>query len=390
MKKLCICTTISLTMKTFVLETAKYLHEKEGYDITLICNNDKDFKESLPSYIHFIPVSMSRGIDFSAIKSILSFIKIFKREEFDLVQYSTPNASFYASIAARICRVPIRLYCQWGIRYIGFEGIKRTIFKIIEKSVCNNSTDIRAVSNMNMQFGIDQGLYSKMKVGIIGIGGTIGVDLDEYPYELKIEMKQKTRGEFNINSDLVFGFAGRLSKDKGGNELLKSMKKLEKEGFDASLLIVGPNESDGSIEKNLMEWARNSKKVVFTGLVPKKDMPKYYAAMDILVHPTYREGFGMVLQEAGAFGLGIITTNIPGASEVMEDKISCLLVEPKNDDALYETMIYLFKNKNKVFEIGESARKRTMKYFDRKIMLENQRKDYSKLLEGCYNEINLE
>lgn len=380
MKKLCICTTISLTMKTFVLETAKYLHEKEGYDITLICNNDKDFKESLPSYIHFIPVSMSRGIDFSAIKSILSFIKIFKREEFDLVQYSTPNASFYASIAARICRVPIRLYCQWGIRYIGFEGIKRTIFKIIEKSVCNNSTDIRAVSNMNMQFGIDQGLYSKMKVGIIGIGGTIGVDLDEYPYELKIEMKQKTRGEFNINSDLVFGFAGRLSKDKGGNELLKSMKKLEKEGFDASLLIVGPNESDGSIEKNLMEWARNSKKVVFTGLVPKKDMPKYYAAMDILVHPTYREGFGMVLQEAGAFGLGIITTNIPGASEVMEDKISCLLVEPKNDDALYETMIYLFKNKNKVFEIGESARKRTMKYFDRKIMLENQRKDYSKLL----------
>lgn len=380
MKKLCICTTISLTMKTFVLETAKYLHEKEGYDITLICNNDKDFKESLPSYIHFIPVSMSRGIDFSAIKSILSFIKIFKREEFDLVQYSTPNASFYASIAARICRVPIRLYCQWGIRYIGFEGIKRTIFKIIEKSVCNNSTDIRAVSNMNMKFGIDQGLYSKMKVGIIGIGGTIGVDLDEYPYELKIEMKQKTRGEFNINSDLVFGFAGRLSKDKGGNELLKSMKKLEKEGFDASLLIVGPNESDGSIEKNLMEWARNSKKVVFTGLVPKKDMPKYYAAMDILVHPTYREGFGMVLQEAGAFGLGIITTNIPGASEVMEDKISCLLVEPKNDDALYETMIYLFKNKNKVFEIGESARKRTMKYFDRKIMLENQRKDYSKLL----------
>ena len=380
MKKLCICTTISLTMKTFVLETAKYLHEKEGYDITLICNNDKDFKESLPSYIHFIPVNMSRGIDFSAIKSILSFIKIFKRETFDLVQYSTPNASFYASIAARICRVPIRLYCQWGIRYIGFEGIKRTIFKIIEKSVCNNSTDIRSVSNMNMQFGIDQGLYSKMKVGIIGVGGTIGVDLNEYPYELKIEMKQKARNKFNINSDLVFGFAGRLSKDKGGNELLKSMKKLEKEGFDGSLLIVGPNESDGSIDKNLMEWARNSKKVVFTGLVPKEDMPKYYAAMDILVHPTYREGFGMVLQEAGAFGLGIITTNIPGASEVMEDKISCLLVEPKNVDSLYETMIYLFKNKNKVFEIGESARKRTMKYFDRKIMLENQRKDYSKLL----------
>lgn len=77
----CICTTVSLTMKTFVVETAKYLHEKDGYDITLICNEDEAFEKSLPDYLHFIPVHMARGIDTSALSSIKQFIKVFRERE---------------------------------------------------------------------------------------------------------------------------------------------------------------------------------------------------------------------------------------------------------------------------------------------------------------------
>ena len=129
MKKICFVTTVSLTMKAFVLETAKYLHNEGGYDVTLICNNDDEFAASLPEYIKFIPVSMARGVDLSVFSSILAFIKIFKEQKFDMVQFSTPNASLAASIAAKICKVPVRLYCQWGIRYVGFSGIARKIFK---------------------------------------------------------------------------------------------------------------------------------------------------------------------------------------------------------------------------------------------------------------------
>ena len=155
MRRICICTTVSITMKTFVVETAKYLHEKCGYDITLICNEDKKFEESLPEYLHFIPVHMARGIDFSAIKSIKQFTRIFKEQKFDMVQYSTPNAACYASIAAQKAKIPVRLYCQWGIRYVGLSGISRKIFKYIEKIVCRNSTDIRAVSQMNLLYPKD-------------------------------------------------------------------------------------------------------------------------------------------------------------------------------------------------------------------------------------------
>ena len=130
MKKVCMITTVSLTLKAFVVETAKYLHEKCGYDVTLICDTDEEFSQ-LPEFIHYIPAPMGRGIDFSALKSIKALFQIFRKERFDMVQYSTPNAACYASIAARLARVPIRLYCQWGIRYVGMQGLSRKIFKII-------------------------------------------------------------------------------------------------------------------------------------------------------------------------------------------------------------------------------------------------------------------
>ena len=180
-------------MKTFVIETAKYLYEKCGYDITLVCNEDKAFEKSLPAYIHFIPVHMARGIDLSAVSSIKQFIQIFKAHKFDMVQYSTPNAACYASIAAKIAGVPIRLYCQWGIRYVGLHGVSRKIFKAIEKLICWNSTDIRAVSPMNKSFAVGESLYPADKALVIGKGGTIGVDMKHYDIEKKEEYRNKIR-----------------------------------------------------------------------------------------------------------------------------------------------------------------------------------------------------
>lgn len=381
MKKICICTTVSLTMKSFVVETAKYLHEKEGYDITLICNDDKTFRESLPEYIHFLPVHMGRGIDFSGFKSILDFIKIFRKEKFDMVQYSTPNAACYASIAAKICRVPIRLYCQWGIRYVGLSGMSRKLFKLIEKLVCQNSTDIRAVSPLNKAFAVSEGLYSVNKAIVVGNGGTIGVDMAKYDINQKITWRNEIREQYGINPDsFVFGFSGRISVDKGCRELLSAFKKIEEKGSNSKLFIVGPVEDNCGIDPTLIAWARNSKNIVMTGMIEGSEMCKYYAAMDTLVHPTYREGFGMVIQEAGALGIPVITTDVPGASEVMENGISAIHVEVKNTQALAKAMWDLSRHPNKVKKLGDKAYQRTKELYARPIMLENQRIDYKKLL----------
>lgn len=381
MKKICMCTTVSITMKTFVVETAKYLYENCGYDITLICNEDEKFEKTLPDYLHFIPVHMARGIDLSAMKSIKQFIQIFKEQQFDMVQYSTPNAACYASIAAKIAKVPVRLYCQWGIRYVGMSGMSHKIFKAIEKMVCRNSTDIRAVSPMNKAFAVSEGLYPEEKAVVVGKGGTIGVDMKRYDISTKAEYRSSIRNQYNVSDDaFVFGFAGRVSADKGCTELLTAFQKITEFESKAMLLIVGPMEDNCGIPAEILEWVRKSKQVVMTGMIDGMKMNEYYSAMDVLVHPTYREGFGMVLQEAGALGAAMITTKIPGASEVMEEGISCLLVDPKNVLDLEAAMKKLITDREYSQKIGQAAYERTKKYYDRPIMLENQRVDYEKLL----------
>ncbi|MBQ8696379.1 MAG: glycosyltransferase, partial [Clostridia bacterium] len=308
MKKICILTTISGTMKSFVVPTAEYLHRECGYDVTLICHPDEAFAASLPEGIKYIPVSMGRGIDFKALGSIRELKKIFKREKFDMVQYSTPNAACYASIAAKGCRIPIRLYCQWGIRYVGLSGVSRIIFKFIEKLVCRNSTHIRAVSRKNMAFAVSEGLYTEDKAKVVGNGGTIGVDMNYYKPENKGKWRADVRSKYGIGGDeFVLGFVGRISTDKGCGELLSAFRSLCDERGDCRLMLIGSAEDDGRIPAELIEWSRASDRVISAGRIAKEEMQEYYSALDILVHPTYREGFGMVIQEAGALGIPVIT-----------------------------------------------------------------------------------
>lgn len=381
MKKICIITTVSITMKSFVVETAKHLHNECGYDVTLICNTDEEFAKSLPEYIHYIPVKMARGISLSGFGAMRKLKKIFKREKFDLVQYSTPNASMYASMASKSAKVPIRLYCQWGIRYVGLGGISRKIFKFLEKMVCKSSTHVRAVSPMNMAFAISEGLYPQEKARVVGNGGTIGVDTQVYDINRKDEWSMQIRDLYGIDKDdFVFGFAGRISADKGCGELLTSFRHICQTSDKAKLFIVGPCEEKCGIDPELLEWAKKSPSVIFTDRIENARMKEFYSAMDVLVHPTYREGFGMVIQEAGALAVPVITTRIPGASEVMQESVSCLLVEPKNQNALERAMLELLNDTQKTSTLGKKAYERVCSLYNRPIMLCAQQKEYERLL----------
>ncbi|WP_423800053.1 glycosyltransferase family 4 protein [Neobacillus sp. SAB-20_R2A] len=379
--KICFITTVPITLKTFVLETAKYLYDKEKIDITFICDLDESFAQNLPEYINYVPIKMTRGISLSGIPALLKMYLLFKKENFDLIQYATPNASLYASIAGFLAGIPKRLYCQWGIRYVGMEGTIRGIFKILEKAICVLSTDIRAVSKKNLEFALSEKLYKMDKAKVIGEGGTIGVDLNQFDLLKKDDFRKSIRKQYGILDEFVFGFVGRLSRDKGANELLACIKKLA-ETSKVKLFIIGDMEVDKNVSLDLLTWAKNSETVIFTGQKNQNDLVRYYAAFDCLVHPTYREGFGMVLQEAAAMECPIITTDIPGASEVMENGKSCLLAEARDYKSLYKLMEKIISDNHLSKLLGTNARKRIEEYFDRTIMIENQYKDYISLIKS--------
>ncbi len=309
MNRICFVTTVSCTLDAFVMELSEYLHSTGKYDITFICDDDESFRQRLPGYIHYIPVSMKRGISLGMFRAIGEMRKIFRREKFDLIQYSTPNAAFYASIAAKAENVPVRLYCQWGIRYMGFHGLSRLIFKALEKKTCKNSTAIEPESFSIFDFAVSEKLYSKEKGEVIWNGSACGVNTELYDIHRKNDWRKELRSHFGFNDeDIVYGFAARLTCDKGINELLAGFR--EAAIPNGKLLVMGGMDDESSINPELLSWARNQPNVIFTGKV--SEIYKYYAALDVFLSPSYREGFGLVLIEAQAMGLPVIATDVPG------------------------------------------------------------------------------
>lgn len=376
MKKICFVTTISATLSSFVVETAKCIHNNTDWDITFICNYDEKFEKSLPEYIHYISVPMERGISIAGVKAMLEMKKIFQREKFDLIQYSTPNASLYASMAGKLAHVPVRLYCQWGLVFVGFQGLKRKIFQMEEKYVCHLSTHIEPDSNSNLRFAHEIGLYPKSKGSVIWNGSACGVNLTKFDISNKEEYRKDIREQLDIPEDaFVYGFVGRITRDKGINELLEAYKKLNDDSY---LIMVGRSEVDETINQELYTWASKNEKIKFTGYTTVVE--QYLSAMDCYILPSYREGFGMGVVEAEAMGVPVIVTDIPGPIDAMIDNETGIVVQKADVESLYNAMISIREDKVRYFAMAEKAHDFAVNNFEQKQLFNYILEDRKKLL----------
>lgn len=333
--KYCALTTISGSLQSFVMPSAVCLSQN-GFDVTVGCQADEQFAKELPSNIHYIPLKISRGYSIKGtIVGIWQLYRFFRREHIQMVEYGTENVSLCAALAGWAARVPVRIYNHWGARYIGFTGISRKMSLILERTIARFSTDVRQQTVKNMEMCVADKVYPAWKVKVLGYGGTVGADFSRFDIAKKEEYNQKFRTKHHIPfEDVVFGDVGYIRKDKGHDELLTAFKNISNSNI--WLVLVGDIFEPDAPEKDLMEWAKNSERVIFTGRV--RDVEHYVAAFDCMVHPSYREGLGMVLQEAGAMGVSYIACNIPGPGEIGIDGVTGLLVEKGNAMDLQEKM----------------------------------------------------
>lgn len=382
--KICFITTIHQSIEWFVADAAKYFY-KNGHEVSYICNMDEAFINEHGNYARCFDVKMERGFaPINMLRSLIKMYKIFKREKFDCIQYATPNASFIASIAAKIAGIRYRIYGFWGMRYEGAKGLSRRLLMTFEKITCDLSTHVRIVSPKNMDIVIHDGVCSSEKIGVIGLGGTIGVNTKVYDISRKNEFRVEIRNIIGLkDTDFLFTFVGRINADKGINELIEAFKIVEKKYTNVKLLLLGMIDSVNPIQEDNMEWAMSSNNVIIPGPVHKDLVCKYLAASDILVHPTYREGFGKIIQEAMAMKVPVITTDIPGPSEVIEENISGLLVPKADSMALSEAMCRLYDDKSLAEKLAEAGYKRLSENFTMEKMVKNIYKEYSKITGLC-------
>lgn len=380
-KRICFVTTLSVTLKAFVRPQAESLL-LNGWDVTWVCAEDSNFHHEVPDGVKYIPLQFKRGIDlFGVPRAIFTLYQLFRRERFDIVQYSTPNAAFYASTASWLARIPVRLYAQWGIRYVGFEGLPRQFFKLLEHWCCRCSTIIEPDSLSNLEFSVKEGLYTRNKGRVIWNGSASGVDLERFDIDQKDGWRAKNRHKAGLDPHhLVIGFVGSIRRDKGCNELISACRSFFSDMLEARLMLVGDKHFYDTIDQNLRDWVASSAQVIH--IPPNSEIPQYMACMDIFSLPSYREGFGLVIVEAEAMGVPVVVSDVPGPIDAMRHEETGIVVPVKNAKALAAALQALLNDKSMRLAFGASAVEFARNNFEQKEFLRSALEDKGMLLAG--------
>jgi len=243
------------------------------------------------------------------------------------------------------------------------------IFLFSDNIIVQNNTDLNFFSKF---------LFIKKK--LVLIPGS-GLDLVKFSKENvdKIIVKKLKEHICIDNGDKVVTFIGRLLKDKGIEEFLKAAEDISKSNDNVKFVIAGwMDESNPScISMRKLEKYLSNGKIVYLGEI--SEVRELLYLTDVFVLPTYREGFPRSVMEAMAMNVPVITTNVPGANEVVTHNYDGIVIEPQNVRVLSEAIIALLNNQSLVRKLSVNGRVSAEKKFSEKIIFEkiiNVYKDY--------------
>lgn len=354
--------------EVFVGDRFSFLREN-GFNMHLICSPDERLEEFAKKQgISYKAIALERQV--SIKKDLIAFIEILKyikQNKISIVICNQSKAKLLGILASCILRVPERIVFAHGAFFETMTGLKRKCFILFERIISFLSTKIICVSNSVAKVRIENKIDSNTKQYFLGKGTCNGIDTQfSFNPDNKndIEIQQLKKG-FKIQSkDFVIGFCGRLVKDKGIVELVKGFDLLVNQYPDKKLklLIIGYKEKRDSIPEQFYQAMENNKNIIFTGRVNHNSISNYYSLLDVLVLPSYREGFPTVVLEASSMGIPIITSRSTGCIDSIQEKITGLYCDI-SPESIKDTIVSLFDEQNKK-KMGEYARKWTVENFD--------------------------
>ena len=323
-------------------------------------------------------IPMKRPISLlNDFKSLIKFLIFFRRTKPDIVHGNTPKGSFLSMTAAKLTGVSTRIYMCHGLRYQGCSGLMQSLLKMIERISCYCSTTVLCVSNGVKTSLIADGICKASKLKVIGNGSANGIDLEKFNRKNVIVECPLTN--IDAGKDFTFCFVGRIVKDKGVNELIMAFKKLAGLYHNINLVMVGAFEdSDNPIKIITRTEIETHPNIHYYG--KQKDVRPFMCMSDVFVLPSYREGFGVVLMEAGALDIPCITTDISGCNEIIQDGVNGRVIPPRDENFLYETMKWFYDHRNgEVKEMARRARSMIMERYEQHKVWEAFLKEYRSL-----------
>ncbi|MEY8216038.1 MAG: glycosyltransferase family 4 protein [Colwellia sp.] len=346
MKKLFIVTTVPDTLDIILRKQPNYLNKY--FKVFLATSKgERTFSIENQESIKVNIVPMIRGINpFYDLYSIYKMVKLLRIIKPDIVHSYTPKAGLITMLSAWICRIPVRIHSFTGLIFPTSIGFKKKLLISIDRLICRCATEIvpegNGVKNDLLNYKI-----THKELNVIGYGNIAGVDTTYFKRNLVaddhavISLRERLGLE---DGAFLFCFVGRLTNEKGLNELIDAFNLLPS---NAHLLVVGEIDKSAKLDKRIREQLDQHARIHMLGF--QNDIRPALFISKVLVLPSYREGFPNVLLQAGAMSLPVIASDINGCNEIVTPGVNGWLVEAKEYQPLYAAM-----NKAMVSDILES------------------------------------
>ena len=289
---------------------------------------------------------------------VYQFWRYYRRLKPVSALHFTIKNNVYGTWAARLLGVPaINNVSGLGTAFIR-SGWISTVVQLLYKTsqplahrvFCQNEEDLNQL--------LTAGLVPAERLELLPGSG---VDLERFNPGIKE----------SHSGPLRFLYAGRMLADKGLNELITAVRSINSTGVKCTLWLSGFADVDNVSAlpgSQLIEWGRDDG---IEWLGSTDNIESVYARVDCVVLPSYREGMPRSILEAGAMGLPVVTTDVPGCRNVVQDGYNGVLCEVKNSVSLAEAMQkILAMNQQELAAMGENARNLVVLKFDERQVVE--------------------
>lgn len=381
MSKLVRITTVPVSMMVLLKGQLKFM-KQNGFDVTMISNEGPEVEQlKAQENCPHIAITLTRKITpFTDLISLIKLTLLLRKIKPDIVHTHTPKAGLIGMWAAKLAGVTIRLHTIAGLPWVESKGMIRRLLIAVEKLTAFAATNVFPNSFVQRDFLL-QNKIAKNKMKVIGNGSSNGIDTDYFSTNLGIENQAKAiRIRERIQEEAcVWIFVGRIVRDKGITELIDAFLEIQIQFPEDRLLLLGDQEPHlDPLDEKYVQLLTSHHAIISCGF--QKDIRPYLAASQVLVFPSYREGFPNVPMQAGAMGCALILSDINGCNEIVNHGKDGWLVSVKNVSALTAAMMEARNNPIKTRLFAETIKEKIVTGYAQSYLWNCMLQEYQQLL----------
>ena len=334
---------------------------EQGWDVHLVTSPGDPLEtvaEREQVTVHPLPMERDTSLRKDAV-ALARWIGLLRRLRPDVLNVGTPKAGLLGSIAGWLTRVPRRVYILRGLRLEGARSRRQlAVLWLAERLTVLLATEVVCVSPSLRDEAVRWRLFGRRdRPIVIANGSSNGVNPERWDPGLAGVDRDAVRADWKVDpDDLVVGFVGRISFDKGVQDLLAAFRSLD--DLPVRLMLLGPVE-DEELGTALAGLGSNAIRVDDWTFDPYEA----YVGMDVLCLPTRREGFPNVVLEAALASVPAITTTATGARDSVVPGVTGWLVETGNVPQLVDVIRACERDRDGVRAAGRAARERALHDF---------------------------